>query len=155
MLWSPCGQGGHGRELADAGDLVEERPGLPGEQVVLAVADRREVHRDALLDPRVLGADEHRSVAVGLAVRTLVGEGELARTVQVEGGRAVSGEHLEAQAVRQAVRDPADREGPDRTVGERRGERRDVLVLDRLLGRRPRRRRRGRRSRRGAPGARW
>src|SRR5690349_9538733 len=53
----PVLEGRHRREVPDAGHLLEEGPRLEGEQVVLAVADTGEVHREAAGEVRVRRAD--------------------------------------------------------------------------------------------------
>src|SRR3954451_21562730 len=120
-----------GRELADAGDLVQERLGLVDEEVVLAVADGREVHRQALGDVRVPGPGEHRPRAVHRLRRDAVDDAELGRPGQVERRGAVLAEDVEAQRVGVPVGHPGQREGAHRLVGVAGGERTDVLVLDR------------------------
>ena len=53
----PVLEGRHRRQVRHAGDLLEERARLEREQVVLAVADAGEVHRQAAGEVGVRGAD--------------------------------------------------------------------------------------------------
>ena len=79
------------------------------------------------------GADGHLAVARWSAARAARShDAELAGAAQVERRRAVLGEELEAERVRQAEGDPGGGQGAGGARGERRGERDDVLVLDRL-----------------------
>src|SRR5680860_908312 len=78
----------HCGQPVEAGHLVQEGASLPGEEVVLPVTHRREVHRQTSLEVRVVRAEEDLARTIDDAGRTLVGEGELSRTVQVVRRRA-------------------------------------------------------------------
>src|SRR5579859_3918874 len=126
------GESGARRQLAQAGDLVEERACLEDKQVVLPIADAGKVHGQPARDIRMARADEDLPVAVNRLWSGAVGDRELRWPGQVEGSRPALAEHLEAKGVRQAVCDPRDREGADGAASERRGEGSHVFVLDRL-----------------------
>ena len=115
----PASKPGSGPEVADAGDLVQERAGLVGEQVRDTVPDAAGVHRQPAADVGVLGADQHPPRAAEVAAHVVGGDLELAGAVQVPGRRALGGEQFEAQSVGQVVRDPRRRERADRAVVER------------------------------------
>ena len=112
------------------GHLLEERPGLVGEGIVLTEADAGRVHRQPAGHIGVLGTEDDLAVAVpgGVVAQE---QADLGRPALVERRRAVLAEHLEHQAVRVAGSDPGHLEGAA-AVGELDGEGRVVVVLDRL-----------------------
>ena len=131
----PCSPASNPRqraEVTDAGDLVEERAGLVGEQVGDAVPDTAGVHRQAAADVGMFGPDEHPAGPGDVAADIGGGDLEFAGAVQIPCRRTLGSEQFEAETVGQVVGDPRRGERADRTVVERRGERGDVLVLHRL-----------------------
>ena len=119
------------QRVGDTGDLVEERPGLVGELLLVADADARRLHRVAALEVRHLRADDH----LPQPPRTGLGLGVVE---QVLGGPV----EVERRPTRDAVdrRSPSPLGMPKRGAGHRergrqpgrepRGEGGGVLVLD-------------------------
>ena len=138
-----------GRAALDAGDLVEEGPGLVAEQVVLRRS--RRPGSPSAGRPRCRGGRGRSSTWRSPSSRRLAQlrseKRELARPVQVERRRAGrSAKSSKPSELAQAEGDPRDREGADRAGGEVGGERGDVVVLDRLAHVAELAPRRGRRS---------
>src|SRR5205823_4931159 len=71
VVYAVCEAGGP-LEPLDAGDLFQERAGLEHEQVVLAVVDAGEVHRQAAGDVGVLRTHQDLPVTLGDKVRRAV-----------------------------------------------------------------------------------
>ena len=99
-------EAGQRAQVADAGDLVQERAGLVDEQVRDTVPDATGVHRQAAADVGVLRPDQHPPRAADIAAHVLAGDLELTGAVQVPGGGTLGCEQLETQAVGQVVSDP-------------------------------------------------
>jgi hypothetical protein len=72
------------------------------------MTDARKVHGQPARDVRVIRTDENLPVTVDRPRWGAVGDAELRRPGQVERSRPTFTENLEAEAVRQPVRDPRD-----------------------------------------------
>ncbi len=79
-------EAGQRTQVADAGDLVEERAGLIVEEIGDAVADAAGVHRQAAADVGVVGPDQHAARAAELAADVVGRDLELTGTVQIPRG---------------------------------------------------------------------
>ncbi|WP_033329802.1 hypothetical protein, partial [Streptomyces yerevanensis] len=125
------GERGAGRQrIGDAGDLVEEGPGLVGEVVGVVGAHAGRLHRDAAREVRQLrpGDDLPRAARTGLGLGVV--EEVLGGPVLVERGPPAQAQDVEGEPVGQAEAGARHREGADQPGLEAGGEGRGVLVLD-------------------------
>ena len=99
------------QRVGDTGDLVEERPGLVVELLLVADADAGGLHRVAAREVRDLRADDHPPQPPGTRLGLGVVEQVLGRAVEVERRAARGAVDVEAQPVGHAERDAGHREG--------------------------------------------